>query len=362
MQSEAPEVDEPTLGEVDRLGRSPGEHVRLDEVVPGRADALGVVALDGEGERLVEAADAVVVASEMAFERAEHVQGVADLRSAPHLSGCGESVTGEGEGVEIAQFEGGLVGDAAQPGDDRQRDPGLAALGHRHRRPLGGRQVTGVPRVQRPPIEDPGVALRLSVRIELGDQLIGELHGAVVAPGQRGDLGGVLEQPEAVDPGDRRGVGDPRPELREPAGSGPAASIGAWASSAAWPARTDAANDSGDSSGGMPVMGELARRQRRIVTEGQLRMSSQGDGDTLVERRPFARQEVAVHGLVAEGVAERVQVAGAHHQLAAEGVAQRRVDGGGVEIDDLAQQRVAEPTPDDGGDAQQLSGSARRRW
>ena len=62
VQPEALQVGEPALGELDRLGGAPGEHVGLDEVVPRRADALGVVALDGEVERLVQAADAVVVA------------------------------------------------------------------------------------------------------------------------------------------------------------------------------------------------------------------------------------------------------------------------------------------------------------
>ena len=50
-----------------------------------------------------------------------------------------------------------------------------------------------MPGVQRPPVEDPGVALGLALGVELGEELIGQLQGTVVAPGQRGDLGGVLE-------------------------------------------------------------------------------------------------------------------------------------------------------------------------
>ena len=79
VQPQALQVGEPSLGELDRLGGTTGEHVGLDEVVPRRADPLGVVALHGEIERLVQPAEPVVEVAEVALERSEDVQGVADL-------------------------------------------------------------------------------------------------------------------------------------------------------------------------------------------------------------------------------------------------------------------------------------------
>ena len=103
----------------------------------------------------------------------------------------------------------------------------------------------------------------------------------------------------------------------------------------------------------MPVVGQLGGRQRRVLAERQLGMGGQGHGDPIVQGGALAGQQIVVHGLVAEGVAERVVLAGPHHQLAAHRLAERRVDRRRVEVGDLAQQRVADPAADDRGDAQQ---------
>ena len=103
----------------------------------------------------------------------------------------------------------------------------------------------------------------------------------------------------------------------------------------------------------VPVVGQFGQRQRRVLAEGQLRVGGEGRGDTLVQGGSLAGQQVVVHGLVAEGVAERVQLAGPHHQLAAHRLAQGRVDRCGVEVGDIPQERVAHPAADHRGDAQQ---------
>ena len=104
----------------------------------------------------------------------------------------------------------------------------------------------------------------------------------------------------------------------------------------------------------MPVVRQLRCGQCGVVAERQLGMGGEAHRHTLVQGGPLPRQEVAVHGLVAEGVAERVVVARGHHQLLAHRLAQRIVDRHRVGAGDLAQQCVAEPPPDDRGDAQQL--------
>ena len=85
-------------------------------------------------------------------------------------------------------------------------------------------------------------------------------------------------------------------------------------------------------------------------------MRRQRRGNTFVESGPLTGQQVAVHGLVAEGVAEGVELSRPHHQLAAHRLTDRRVDGGGVEVGDVAEQGIAHAAPDDCGDTQQALG------
>ena len=97
------------------LGPS-GEDVGLDQVVPGRPDAFLVADLGRQLERAVQVTDAVVVPSEMTLQRSGHVQGVAELGRPADLASRSERVVGEGECLQIAQFERRLVGDAARAG------------------------------------------------------------------------------------------------------------------------------------------------------------------------------------------------------------------------------------------------------
>src|SRR5688572_22392389 len=111
----------------------------------------------------------MLVVAEMTFQRAEDVERVAQLRPAGRLAGRGQRVARQDERVEVAQLQRRLIGDTAEPGDDRKRDPGLDTFTQRLRRLLGGREVAGVPRVQGPPVEDSGMALRLAIGVELGE-------------------------------------------------------------------------------------------------------------------------------------------------------------------------------------------------
>jgi hypothetical protein len=57
VQSQPLQVGQPAFGELDRLGGPPGEPVGLREVVPRRADPFGVVAVHGKGGLVRNAAE-----------------------------------------------------------------------------------------------------------------------------------------------------------------------------------------------------------------------------------------------------------------------------------------------------------------
>ena len=163
----------------------------------------------------------------------------------------------------------------------------------------------------------------------------------------------MLEQPRPVGPSDLGGVGDAGPQLERPAvvQLGLDRGVGQLRGLTRSHGRRQRL---GEPPGSVPMVCQLGGGQCRILTEGQLRVGGQGLGDALVERRPLSRQEIVVHRLVTEGMTERVQLAGPHHQLATERFAQRRVDLGGVDVDGLAKQRVADPPADHRRDAQHL--------
>ena len=116
------EVSDALRASVDRLLGPSGEDVGLDQVVPGRPDAFLVADLRRQLERAVQVTDAVVVPSEMTLQRSGHVQGVAELGRPADLASRSEGVVGEGQCLQIAQFERRLVGDAAQPSEGGQGD------------------------------------------------------------------------------------------------------------------------------------------------------------------------------------------------------------------------------------------------
>jgi hypothetical protein len=68
-----------------------------------------------------------------------------------------------------------------------------------------------------------------------------------------------------------------------------------------------------------------------------------------VQGGAFAREEVAVDGLAAEGVAERVQLTDPDHQLPTDRVAQGGVESDRVEIGDISEEWVADSAADHGG-------------
>ena len=98
VQPQSLQVGEPAIGELDRLGGAAGEPVGLDEVVPRRADPLGVVALHGEVERLVQPAEPVVEVAEVTLQRSEDVQRVAHLGAPFGLAGGRQARRGQGPG------------------------------------------------------------------------------------------------------------------------------------------------------------------------------------------------------------------------------------------------------------------------
>ena len=79
----------------------------------------------------------------------------------------------------------------------------------------------------------------------------------------------------------------------------------------------------GEPARGVPVVGQLAGRDCAVITERQFGVRGEAHGDAMVQGAAPAREQVAVHRLVAERVAERVVVARRHHQLLAHGLPQR---------------------------------------
>ena len=157
----------------------------------------------------------------------------------------------------------------------------------------------------------------------------------MVAARQGGDLGGVLEQPEAIGPGHCLGVVDPRPQLEGAAVVGLGLDRGV-SQLCRPPGLNRRGQRLGDPAGRMPVVGELGGGQRGVLADGELRVASERHGDAFVQGCSFARQEIAVHGLATEGVAERVELADPDHQLATDRVAERRVERHRTEVGDVS--------------------------
>ena len=199
------------------------------------------------------------------------------------------------------------------------------------------------------------MALRLAPGIELEEQLIGELHGGVMAPGQRGHLRRLLQQPEPVHPGDRGRVVDLRPQVERPSIvhlrlDRRVGELGRLAGAHRCGERL------GEPARGVPVVGQLAGRDRAVITERQFGVRREAHGDAMVQRAAPAREQVAVHRLVAERVAERVVVARRHHQLLAHRLPQRVVDRRVVGGHHVAKERIAHSTADDRSDPEHLAG------
>ena len=234
----------------------------------------------------MQAGDAVVVTAEVAFDRAEHVQGVAHLRPTADLAGGRDGIAGEGERLEVAQLERRLVGDAAQASDDGERDARLD--------PVAKASVARCDVVRSPACHEYN-ARRPRMRacrsgsvpgIELGDQLIGELHGDMVTACERCDLGGVFEQPQAVDAGDRRRAVDAGPQLERPAvvdlrldrSMGELGRL---------PRPHRRRQRLGQARRGVPVVRQLRCGQRGVVAERQLGMGGEAHRHTLVQGGPL---------------------------------------------------------------------------
>jgi hypothetical protein len=192
-----------------------------------------------------------------------------------------------------------------------------------------------MPRVPGSAVENPGVTLRFASRVELGDELIGELQRTVVAARQGGDLRGVFKKPEPIGPGNDLRVADACPQLESTAvvGLGLDRGVGELGRPRSL---YRCRQRLGDPAGRMPVVSQLCGGQRRVLADGKLRVTSERNSDTLMEGGSFAGKEVAVHSLAAEGVAERVQLADPDHHLAANCVAKSRVERHRIQIADVA--------------------------
>ena len=199
------------------------------------------------------------------------------------------------------------------------------------------------------------MALRLAPGIELDEQLIGELHGGVMAPGQRGHLRRLLQQPEPVYPGDRSRVVDLRPQFERPSivhlrldrqrgRARPLVRRG-----------TDAASDSGSRPAACQWWASSPAATARSSPSASSGCAVRHTATRWCSAAP-AREQVAVHRLVAERVAERVVVARRHHQLLAHGLPQRVVDRRVVGGHHVAKERIAHTTADDRGDPEHLAG------
>ena len=197
--------------------------------------------------------------------------------------------------------------------------------------------------------------LRLAVGVDHGEQLVGQLSGALVIAGERRGLRRMFEQPRTIGPGGRLGVWDLGPELERP----PEVEVrlpGCVGDLGRPPRSHRSGERLGDAVGGVPMVGELGSRDSRIIPERQLRVGGQGDRHALVERAALAGEQVTVHGLVSEGVPELVAVMPRDEELMADRVPQGPVHRPRVDAGDLAEQRVSDASADDRGDLQQLSG------
>ena len=179
--------------------------------------------------------------------------------------------------------------------------------------------------------------LRLAVGVDHGEQLVGQLSGALVIAGERRGLRRMFEQPRTIGPGGRLGVWDLGPELERP----PEVEVrlpGCVGDLGRPPRSHRSGERLGDAVGGVPMVGELGSRDSRIIPERQLRVGGQGDRHALVERAALAGEQVTVHGLVSEGVPELVAVMPRDEELMADRVPQGPVHRPRVDAGDLAEQ------------------------
>ena len=280
-----------------------------------------------------------------------------DQRPRLLLAGAGRPGRGERHPAHV----GGAVGPHAH---ERVRQRAPAPLRGRRRRVLGqpGQRLLQLLDAaaalaqrapgERPLVDDERRPLRVGVGVDQVEGLPQQGERALgIAAVERGP-GGQPQDLHLVGAGPRLGVGHAAPDLERPfqvlAGLG-----GRERGDGLAPGTDRGGQGARHVVGGVPVHREGGRD--RCVVTGQTRVAVQRLGVGGVQLGPLAREQVPVHGVAGERVAEGVPAPGAvdQQQRGVHRLAQRLVQLGGRDRRHLGEQSLGYPPAGDGGGAQQ---------
>ena len=250
---------------------------------------------------------------------------------------------GDADRAVVARLQHQHAAPAARAGrrarGSARRRPAAPARARARRPPRPGAAAPTATRCSMP--VEPCGAARLGRLVDERERPLGERDRAREVVGVEVARGGALEQVGLVGAGQRRGVGHAVPQLERALEQRGALAVGLHLH------RGDAGAHGGRQRGRLVARGEVvvrdrgralgaraARRRGRLLERARQRA---------VQLGALAGQQVVVHRLAQQRVAQRVAVAVEHDDLAGDRLAQRLAQRAPVEPGDLGEHRVVEP-------------------
>jgi hypothetical protein len=344
----APDADD--LGPLVALARhrlgvlgAPGLVQEVGEVDVG-GDELGeAAALGGQGDRLAQVAGPLVDLAE-GHERRPH-----DVERAAVRSGL---VGGDRGGQRLAGGLDGLAMLTAQhehlgPQAEQHRALGARVVVGQQGQPaleraqpgLGGAQA---PAQGRQPLEQIGGPVRVGRLVDLGEGGLDQPFGTDLVAVEVVGIGGAREHRRVVGTGERLGVGDARPERERALEQAPGLAVGVDGVGRLGRAQR------GDQRGRLVARGEVVVGDLggELGVGGAVHAALERPCEREVQLGALARQQVVVHDLAQEGVAEGVlAVLGHDDDVTRDGLAQGLAQHAGVQARGLRQRGVVQPAP-----------------